>query len=170
VAERTDHHVAVSGGSFPCNSSQTPSLHHRKGQQPDVGRSAPLPDRLVDDGVGFLEALQRIASLRACRWCHVRIGWVEASWERFQALWISASSNEDPRREAGQGCTSDALDLRSGLPTVPFLQPPAKFPPCPCLFRVSPSNPPSPSSGFQTCALITQPVQSFLPRAPPSYL
>jgi hypothetical protein len=36
---------------------------HHKGQQPDVGRSAPLPDRLVDDGVGFLEALQRIASL-----------------------------------------------------------------------------------------------------------
>lgn len=35
-----------------------------------------------------------------------------------------------------------------------LLQPPAKFPPCPCLLRVLPSKPFPPLSGFPACALI----------------
>ncbi|KAH7077943.1 hypothetical protein BKA63DRAFT_275200 [Paraphoma chrysanthemicola] len=45
------------------------------------------------------------------------------------------------RRGVSQGLSSDALGLRFGLPTCALLQPPAKFPPCPCLPQVLPSKP-----------------------------
>jgi hypothetical protein len=178
VARRTNHHVAVSVGRLPCNRPQTPSVHYRKGQQSEVRRPAPLSVRLVEQRVGVLEALHRNASLRACRkrrWCHAGKVWVEASWESLQALWISASWCQEPMTipDAVPAKAAPQTRWTSDLvsPPVPFLQPPAKSPPCPRLFPVSPSKPPPPpSSGFPTCALITQPVPSFSPRVPPAYL
>jgi hypothetical protein len=54
------------------------------------------------------------------RWCHAGIGWVgrlgRAS-KRCGYRHRGATSQWQPQTRAGQGCTSDAPDLRFGLPT-----------------------------------------------------
>ena len=75
-----------------------------------------------------------------------------------QSAWRSPCR---PRLVSQTRWTSDLVS-----PPVALLQPPAKFPPCPCLFRVPPSKPPSLSRtasqlclNSHTCTIVYFPAQ-----------
>ena len=128
--------MAVSVGAFSCYRPQTPSLDDRKGAS----------SRIFAAGSRRHQA--RLRSFRK-RW---------RGWLGSQGIGRSPCR---PRLVSQTRWTSDLVS-----PPVALLQPPAKFPPCPCLFRVPPSKPPSLSRtasqlclNSHTCTIVYFPAQ-----------
>ena len=135
--------MLVSVAGLPCNRPQTLKSRSAGGkvrrQSPKACHAAALRSSGGAETQELKAALPGAAKLSGNRVAVV--AWPE--WVGSSVLggcyapWMSAftmqGSNQRWRTAGQPSWTPDALRLRFGLPTCVSLQPPAKFPPCPCV-------------------------------------